>query len=140
MKFELSQRQKIVSWFFEEIGIKVSTELVEQMNKLGVEIVEDLKALPPYFWEKLKKDLGLNYIQGARIDQFLKDLKDSGDYEPNIKPHYRIKDTPTKPTAQFPTSSRKQSRLQQQKGGNLESVADHFSKKRKRKKKMLLLI
>ena len=80
-----NQRNKLLNYFFENIGIEFQGDTVTEMNTLGVQIVEDIKVVPEESWIKIKGFLKLKYIAQMRLQKSLELLKESGAYNPFLQ-------------------------------------------------------
>ena len=50
-------RSKLVSFFLENIGIGFEGDLTAEINRLGVQIIEDPEVVPDDSWNKIKNNL-----------------------------------------------------------------------------------
>ena len=60
-------RSKLVSFFFENIGIGFEGDVAAEINCLGVQIIEDLKVVPDDSWNRIKPYLNLKFIGQMKI-------------------------------------------------------------------------
>ena len=58
---------KLVRIFFENIGISFEQDDAAEINRLGVQIIEDLKVVPDDSWNKIKQSLNLKFIGDIKI-------------------------------------------------------------------------
>ena len=59
------------SVFFENIGIGFEGDVAAEINRHGVQIIEDLKVVPDNSWNKIKQSLNLKFIVKIKIQESL---------------------------------------------------------------------
>lgn len=86
------KRSNPVQDFFEEMNIPYEGTLKEQLDLLGVVVVEDLKPVSPELWMSIVKLCKFNFITIQRLDAAMSELRATGRYNPRLVAGLRLKD------------------------------------------------
>ena len=79
-----SLRRKKVRYFVESIGLTYCAKWKEFVQKLGVQVTEELKLVSSEEWDALKSQLSVSIMQRRKLDVALQNLKTTGPADPTI--------------------------------------------------------
>ena len=130
-----SLRRKKVRCFVESIGLTYCTKWKEFVQKLGVQVTEELKLLSEKEWDQLKNSLNMSIVQHRKLDAATHSLMSTGPADPTINKPLPLKPDNPHQRTEKQSSQEKPKTNNKRKSGNINIM--NCCKKKSDKKQVV---